>query len=415
MAIYDPEDPLEQAIQGCYHKSTSSWLPAGPCRLMARALRALKVFDDWFDEPHLFNDRIAYFFDPQLILSKSILVFVTNTIFLRDISENHIISGSLHDPIVFMSRPLAHYLFQEYDVHIHVHESSLRSANPGRFVEIGGLSIADDCDIQLPPDAIDRIVRINIPRHEKTAVSQISEGVFGIDGDDRMIGPGDEMFNKSTGTICTVNESMAGENGPVTVECDGEQTTIPKTEVDLQFSPMRIAESQQKYPVVIDGRRMELPSQSIAQLIKKRLLSLQCIQKLFKRFKIDPSQLDKLEIQILDMEGKYGETDLHTMKLNSFLFTKGDFFRDYFFVPVHELIHWFFRFHEQHYFNDEEEVDGFVMSIAYEMESGSSLEEIFDKLYGKVSFHFHDKADAKEFFDALILKAKKFLLTNTMG
>ncbi len=145
--------------------------------------------------------------------------------------------------------------------------------------------------------------------------------------------------------------------------------------------------------------------------IKKRLLNSQSMLLLFEEFEVDPSRLSDLQIEIVDLDKKYAETDANVLKINKSLFKGGDFFRKYFFVIVHEIIHWLSRIREQDaYFNDPEEVLGFVASIAYEIEQGSSFDEIYNKIYGKIKWHFHDEEDARTFFDNMIDKAKSLIV-----
>ena len=98
------------------------------------------------------------------------------------------------------------------------------------------------------------------------------------------------------------------------------------------------------------------------------------------------------------------------MKLNKSLFEGGDFFRDNFFVVAHEIVHYLSRLKESDaWFNDPEEVLGFVASIGYEMENGTDFDVIWNRIYHKVSWHFHNEEDAREFFKNMYQKAKRML------
>jgi len=146
------------------------------------------------------------------------------------------------------------------------------------------------------------------------------------------------------------------------------------------------------------------------ELIKKRLKNSVAVQRIFEEFEVSLDRLDQLRIEIVPLDKKYAETDGEVMNLNTSLFDGGDFWNKYFFVVVHEIVHWLSRVKEEEaYFNDPEEVLGFVGSIAYEIEQGSNFDEIYNKIYPKISFHFHSEDDALKFFTEMINKAKKFV------
>lgn len=166
-------------------------------------------------------------------------------------------------------------------------------------------------------------------------------------------------------------------------------------------------------PIKIHGREILVSEDEMSNLIKKRLLSSATVISLFDEFEVDPERLSRLVIQITELDQKYAETDAQVMKINRSLFTNGDFFRDYFFVVAHEIVHWLSRVREQDaYFNDPEEVLGFVSSIAYEIEQGQDFDVIWNRIYPKISWHFHNEADARDFFMSMIEKAKKLLEEN---
>ena len=131
---------------------------------------------------------------------------------------------------------------------------------------------------------------------------------------------------------------------------------------------------------------------------------------MFEKFEVSIDQLDDLTIQIRDLEGRYAETDLESMVLDKKLFEDGKFFSQSYFICVHELSHYCARFKENiAYFNDPEEVLGFVGSIASLMASGSDMDSIFTLVYPKIEFHFNDPSDSREFMNHCIYKAKELL------
>lgn len=172
--------------------------------------------------------------------------------------------------------------------------------------------------------------------------------------------------------------------------------------------------AEKKYKVDVDGRTLALTEEVIGKLIKQKLLKVRGVVNLLEAFEIEPSHIKSMKISILPLENEYAETDAEEMKLNETLFSEGRFFEDYFFIVCHEIIHWMSRVREaEAYFNDPEEVLGFVSSIAYEMGEGSSRDEIWNKIYNKVSWHFSNEHDAREFFMNMYEKAQKLLQGTT--
>lgn len=167
---------------------------------------------------------------------------------------------------------------------------------------------------------------------------------------------------------------------------------------------------KQRYPITIDGKSVHLDAEQIGEIIKKKLKSLRMMHHVFKDFEMSPDCIDDLKIEITDLEGKYAETDGECMRLNSMLFEDGDFLEKNFFVVPHEIVHFLSRKKEEKsYMNDPEERLAFVLSVAYEMECGLSLDVIWNKIYPKVKWHFHNEIDARTFFKSMVEKAREIL------
>ena len=168
--------------------------------------------------------------------------------------------------------------------------------------------------------------------------------------------------------------------------------------------------SNKKYPIYFNNNNYMLSEKQIGDLIKKQLTNVKSVCRMFKTFDVGLGRLDHLEIRILPLEKKYAETDGEIMKLNESLFADGEFFEKYFFVVAHEIVHWLSRVKEQDgYLHDPEEVLGFTMSVAYELERGGNVDSVWDKVYPKIRWHFNDEADSKDFFVKMIDKAKGLL------
>lgn len=171
---------------------------------------------------------------------------------------------------------------------------------------------------------------------------------------------------------------------------------------------------QQQQPsqlsVTINGQRVNASVEQISQLIKERFKKSPSIHSLFDEFDMSLERLDDLLIEVVPLEKKYAETDSNSIRLNTMLFETGDFFKDYFFVVSHELVHWLSRKKEEEaYFNDPEEVLGFVASVAHELESQTDPDIMWNKIYPKISWHFSNEHDAREFFVNMIDRAKKLI------
>src|SRR3990167_6207796 len=187
--------------------------------------------------------------------------------------------------------------------------------------------------------------------------------------------------------------------------------------------------SASRYIISLDGQAV-VDEQEIGGLIKDQLKKSRVVQKLFELFALPLDELDTLDIEILPLKKKYALTDEKKMKLNKSLFDKVDFFKDYMFVPVHELVHFVARKRQkatgeanlpkpfiptkptessESYFDDDEESMGFMLSVAYELENNKPIQHIWKHIYPKVEWHFHDESDAEKFFKRIILKARRLL------
>ncbi|MHA2279512.1 MAG: hypothetical protein ACXAC5_01285 [Promethearchaeota archaeon] len=156
---------------------------------------------------------------------------------------------------------------------------------------------------------------------------------------------------------------------------------------------------------------LSLSGEQIAHLIKKKMRGDLAVQKLFEKFEVSLDQLDSLNIEIVDLSGRFAETDLKAMRLDEGLFSDGKFWKNNWFVVVHELVHYCSRVREDRaYFSDPEEVSGFIFSIATELARGTDLESIYNLIYPRIEFHFHNQSDAREFFIKSVEKAKKVLM-----
>jgi hypothetical protein len=251
IAVYNPDDPLEKAIQVAAKKYTGEWLPSYPCQLMAKSIYFLKFFDDW-EVDDLIDTRVDYFFSPHMTSHLERTVFLTYPLFLRDMLENNEINSSLHDPIVFVSQPLAHYLFRNMPVHLHVDTGILKAQNHKvKLFTLGGLIISENNNISISNESVRDIVAIDSDSqggirnvevdcgwsNRKLAAVQKEPGVFHIGEHEKDLLADQKVYNKHRRNYGKINMVEQGETGSVHIEDDnGELVILPKNDFDLVYS-----------------------------------------------------------------------------------------------------------------------------------------------------------------------------------
>ncbi|MFA6088591.1 MAG: hypothetical protein WC755_01890, partial [Candidatus Woesearchaeota archaeon] len=154
-----------------------------------------------------------------------------------------------------------------------------------------------------------------------------------------------------------------------------------------------------KYKLIYNGKKLLLDDGQIASIIKDILKNSVPVRNMFNKFKISIDKLDDLIIEIISLDKKYALTDAKKMKINKALLEHEDFFEKYRFVFFHEIVHFLTRIKEKRaFFNDDEEVEALVMSLANELERGTSYQDIWKKLFHTVDWHFSSEEDAEAFF-----------------
>lgn len=256
IAVYDPEDPWEAAIQEAAKQFTGNWLPSFACQLLAKSVASLKLGTDWLEREDLLPVRAHYLFAPYLTGNKGTVVFPTHLLFLRDIVENGEIASNLHKPIVFVAEPLALFLFRDSPVHIHVNHDLLRASNPKvEFLDVGGMLMCDKGDVVLDHAAIREVKchgsEMNKERtssllqdirnehgvsFSKAAAREIAPDVFELDEHFPELMPETEVWDKVTRSKAEVTAVEKSENGSISVKYpDGNEISVLKQEFDQQF------------------------------------------------------------------------------------------------------------------------------------------------------------------------------------
>ena len=412
--IYQPTNPLEKKVQENFHEISNDWLDEKTCKLIVSSIASLKSFDDWLEKDNLLKTRMSYFFVSEMTSEKGTMVFLTHPLFVRDILENREIHTTLFNPISFVTTPIADFLFHDYPVHIYVNMDSVKRENRDKlFVDVGGLIICEK-NVNLPQGCVEKIkvvhedpetaksmyqTILNIQGDTDTltryAAKMIATGVFQLEETERNLHPDMKVWDKRERKPGTIEYVDKGERGDVVIEYEeGVQRKIPKSLFDNKF----IVTS-----AIHDGIDLETA-------IKQKILGSKVLMNIFKDFDVSPDELKNLKIEVADLDNRYAETSLEVMRLDRSLFEKGDFFRDNFFVICHELVHFLSRAAEkQNFFRDPEEILSFCSSVAFELEQGRSIENIWARVYPKAEFHFNDKNKARQFFNRIIEKARKFL------
>lgn len=414
--IYNPNNELEALVQEQYHasSSTAGWLSMQECRLFTDAIYSLKRYSqEWFENKAILKNRISYFFAKEMNPDSSEIIFMTFPIFLRDILERNLLDDYLSAPVVFVTKPIAYYLFPEYTVQIVLDKFKLEALNSDVFDKIGNLWISNK-NVKINKETIVQIKSskntFNIVKKittlqdfKKTAVTEISRNIFKIDPDEKYLSTGSSVLYKLHNIPGIIKQVEPGESGHIHIKLEnGKMIAVDKINFDKHFVVTNI----------------KIASLSISNVIKNKIKSSKLVNYLFKLYGTNVNEVDNLAIKIVPLHDKYAETG-KVMKINSSLFDNGlDYFLDnYFFIIVHELIHFLFKEKHmttsvqkgQHYFEDSEERKGFIVAIAYELSTGKSEEDVWENIYPKVEWHFHEKEDSETFFEHLIDQANKII------
>lgn len=259
IAVYDPaDDPWQSAIQDAAKEVTGDWLPSHPCQLLAKAVASLKIGTRWLDRDDLLTVRAYHLFAPHMVDNKEVLVFATHLLFLRDILENGEINDNLHDPISFMTMPLASFLFRDSPVHIYVNHDILRASNPSAdFLDVGGFLIARKGKIHLAEGVVIDIHYYGDERKKeyieslisgmshnisKAAAVEIAPEVFAIGEHFRELRPETSVWDKISRSVAEIVAIEPGETGTVAIRyADEREITVPKIKFDEQFVVMQNA------------------------------------------------------------------------------------------------------------------------------------------------------------------------------
>lgn len=167
--------------------------------------------------------------------------------------------------------------------------------------------------------------------------------------------------------------------------------------------------SEDKYPVQVNGKLLELNSKQIGHLLKKKLKNSRIVNEIFYDFGVSIDNLEDLIVEIKSLDGIFAETDATTMALSPGIVK--EILGKNFFIVLHEICgHYTTRLAEERgTFSDPEEVFGMLAGCAGMLEEGYDFDEIYNIAWPKIGFHFHDERDGLEMMRRMFEKAKKMV------
>ena len=152
-------------------------------------------------------------------------------------------------------------------------------------------------------------------------------------------------------------------------------------------------------------------NEAIFSKIKDILKTNSFIRNLMSDYRIPLEDIDNnLDFEIKELDGKFAEGNGLVITLDPKLFAEKDFFDNKFHFVIHELFHWIKRRSEaMFYFKDSEEVQSFVLAIAWELMAGKDIKEIYEDIYPIVEAHFDNDGSSKKVFNDMISQAEKLI------
>ena len=247
IAVHNPSNILEKAIQDAAKQITGNWLPSYPCELLAKAIVNLKDGSDWLEREDLIQIMMSHLFSEHMTDNKQLRIFPTHLLYLRDIFENGEINGILHSPIVFMTFPLALFLFRECLVHLHFADDKLRHANPDvEFLDVGGFLIVENSNVRIN-GVVEGLtyygekdhsqVKALVQGMNKAASKEIAFEVFEIDEHVSDLKPDVVVWDKFDRTTADIKEIEPGETGVVHIKYpNGHFSTFSHDEFNVRFT-----------------------------------------------------------------------------------------------------------------------------------------------------------------------------------
>lgn len=154
--------------------------------------------------------------------------------------------------------------------------------------------------------------------------------------------------------------------------------------------------------------QLNIDREQLNEKIKGILLSHKLCKGLLEYYKIPEADVkNSLQFEIKELEGKFAEGNGKVIFLDPKLF-KDDFFDNNFHFVIHEFHHWLKRRSESKwYFNDPEEVQSFILAMAWELLEGKTPEQVTQTFYPIIEGHFEEEQNAKSVIYRMIDRAKQ--------
>ena len=142
--------------------------------------------------------------------------------------------------------------------------------------------------------------------------------------------------------------------------------------------------------------------------IKRVLLNHDLFRDLMEYYNIPIRDIvENMEILFCNLSGKFAEGNGQQIRINRALY-KDELFEKNFHFIVHEFFHWVrSRAKKRFYFQDPEEIQSFVLSIAWEIMNGRSINDIKKTFFPLINRHFTTKLAANKFFIKMINISRK--------
>jgi len=162
------------------------------------------------------------------------------------------------------------------------------------------------------------------------------------------------------------------------------------------------------------AKEIENNQTSMNKILKDIIKRNKFIIQMFHNNSIPLDRIDtNLTFEFQDLDGKKALSDSKRIVFDNSIFNGKISSKENIHFLIHELYHWLKRQKERaFYLADPEEVEAFILGIAYEIVRGVPNEEIAQIYYPIIEDHFDKDKDAYKMFKALfssaIKKAKEF-------
>ena len=150
----------------------------------------------------------------------------------------------------------------------------------------------------------------------------------------------------------------------------------------------------------------EAQSNNFIQKVKDILKAHKFTRSIADYYHISIDEIDtNLQIEVCDLQGKFAEGNGKLIRIDRKLLDD-NFFEENFHFIIHEFFHWLKRRSEdKFYFNDPEEVQSFVLQMAWNFISGKTKEEVIKKIYPIIKAHFENDEKFENTFKEMLDKA----------